>query len=116
VKSVTPSGVPARRHMDAISARQAAVSRGEGTRAEEAVAARVVVAESSDIVVQLTRHMGRLERRLFSMQGPAAVTESMVVLLPTFLERALSASTLQEGMYQPEGSPPAASRAGGLLG
>ncbi len=45
------------------------------------------------------------------MHAPGAVTERMVVLFPTLLEKSRSACSLQGGVYQPDGSPPALSRA-----
>ena len=44
------------------------------------------------------------------MHAPGAVTERMVVLFPTLVEKSRSACSLQGGVYQPAGSPPASSR------
>lgn len=46
------------------------------------------------------------------MHGPGAVTERMVVLIPRSKEKARFASSVQGGVYHPEGSPPALSSAG----
>lgn len=46
-----------------------------------------------------------------SMHAPGAVIESIEILTPTSAERALSASNVHGGIYQPEGSPPWSSRA-----
>ena len=47
-----------------------------------------------------------------SISTPGAVMEAMDVLVPTDLERRWSASNVQDGTYQPLGSPPAWFRAG----
>ena len=46
------------------------------------------------------------------MEAPGAVTERMVVLFPTLVEKLRSACSLQGGVYHPDGSPPAFSRTG----
>lgn len=45
------------------------------------------------------------------MHSPGAVTESKVVLVPMPWEKARSPSSVQGGVYQPDGSPPAFSSA-----
>ena len=45
------------------------------------------------------------------MHAPGAVTERMVVLIPRLVEKSRSSCSVHGGVYQPEGSPPAFSRA-----
>ena len=45
------------------------------------------------------------------MVGPGAVTDNIAVLAPTVFKRLLSASRVHGGIHQPDGSPPAFSRA-----
>ena len=43
------------------------------------------------------------------MQAPGAVTERIEVLFPITLEKSRSSCSVQDGIYHPEGSPPALS-------
>ena len=50
-----------------------------------------------------------------SIEGPGAVTERMAICTPSFLFASSSRAGVHGGIYQPDGSPPAFSRAKGAL-